>query len=62
MVTKESGAQGAVDEKLRTALDMGLYVILITRPQLLFDGNGGVYDSFDTLAEAVQAELAERPE
>ncbi|QSF47671.1 precorrin-6A reductase [Paenibacillus tianjinensis] len=62
MVTKESGAQGAVDEKLRTALDMGLYVILINRPQLLFDGNGGVYDSFDALAEAVQAELTDKPE
>ncbi|MNH46896.1 cobalt-precorrin-6x reductase [compost metagenome] len=62
MITKESGAEGSVDEKLRAALDMGLYVILITRPQLLFDGTGGVYNSFDELADAVQAGLAESPE
>lgn len=58
LITKESGAEGAVDEKLHAALDMGLHVILITRPQLAFNGAGGVYDSFDALVEAVQAELA----
>ncbi|MEK5448825.1 precorrin-6A reductase [Paenibacillus sp. FSL R7-0331] len=58
MITKESGAEGSVEEKLRAALDMGLYVILIVRPKLDFTGNGGVYHSFAGLAEAVEAALA----
>lgn len=58
MITKESGAEGSVEEKLRAALDMGLYVILIVRPKLDFSGNGGVYHSFAGLAEAVEAALA----
>jgi len=34
MITKESGAEGSVGEKLDTALEMGLHVILIARPEL----------------------------
>ncbi|WP_379133123.1 precorrin-6A reductase [Paenibacillus sp. sgz500958] len=34
MITKESGAEGSVDEKLLPALDMGIQVILITRPEV----------------------------
>ncbi|MDF9844231.1 MULTISPECIES: precorrin-6A reductase [unclassified Paenibacillus] len=58
MITKESGAEGSVEEKLQAALDMGLYVILIVRPQLHCAGNGRIFDSFAELAEAVRAELA----
>ncbi|MFD1908545.1 precorrin-6A/cobalt-precorrin-6A reductase [Paenibacillus rhizoplanae] len=46
MITKESGAEGSVDEKLHAALDMGLYVILIMRPGLSFGDGGTVFDSF----------------
>ncbi|MNE61437.1 cobalt-precorrin-6x reductase [compost metagenome] len=55
MITKESGAEGSVEEKLQAALDMGLYVILIVRPQLHCAGNGRIFDSFAELAEAVGA-------
>jgi len=34
MITKESGSAGAVDEKLRAALDLGIEVIVIGRPKL----------------------------
>lgn len=57
MITKESGAEGSVDEKLHAALDMGLYVILIMRPELSIGENGKVFDSFDEITEAVRAAL-----
>mgnify|MGYP002067004146 CR=1 FL=1 len=50
MITKESGAEGSVDEKLYAALEMGLYVILITRPVAQFSE---VYDSFDDIIAAL---------
>lgn len=57
MITKESGAEGSVDEKLHAALDMGLYVIMIMRPEHSFGDSGTVYDSFDGITAAVQAAL-----
>lgn len=36
MVTKESGTTGAVDEKVETALRLGIDVILISRPEIEF--------------------------
>jgi precorrin-6A/cobalt-precorrin-6A reductase len=51
VVTKESGAEGAVDEKVYSALDMGLYVIMITRPESSFRE---VYDSFDGIVSALE--------
>lgn len=57
MITKESGAEGSVDEKLYAALDMGLYVILIMRPGMFCGGSGNVFDSFDGLTAAVKAAL-----
>jgi precorrin-6A/cobalt-precorrin-6A reductase len=57
MITKESGAEGSVDEKLHAALDMGLYVILIMRPEQSFGDGGTVFDSFDGITAAVTAAL-----
>jgi precorrin-6A/cobalt-precorrin-6A reductase len=34
MITKESGDAGAVDEKVRAAVDMGIEVVVIGRPRL----------------------------
>ncbi|EXX87168.1 precorrin-6x reductase, partial [Paenibacillus darwinianus] len=44
MVTKESGRIGAVDEKVETALQMGIEVILISRPELEF---GTVFTDYE---------------
>jgi precorrin-6A/cobalt-precorrin-6A reductase len=57
MITKESGAEGSVDEKLHAALDMGLYVIIIMRPELTFGESVKVFDSFDEITEAVRTAL-----
>ncbi|MDR6224141.1 precorrin-6A reductase [Desmospora profundinema] len=53
VITKESGQAGAVDEKVGSALDMGLDVILIARPRL-------DYDRVFTEMEAVLAELGKQ--
>lgn len=37
MVTKESGKVGAVDEKITAAIEMGIEVIVIKRPNLFYD-------------------------
>lgn len=57
MITKESGAEGSVDEKLYSALDMGLHVILIARPPAR---GAAVFDSFAALADVLEQELADR--
>ncbi|WP_019912309.1 precorrin-6A reductase [Paenibacillus sp. HW567] len=57
MITKESGAEGSVDEKVHAALDMGLYVILIARPGTAFGAYGEVYDSFTGISDAVARAL-----
>lgn len=51
MITKESGKEGAVDEKLEAALEAGIETIVIGRPKL-------EYDTVHTNFEAVLAELA----
>lgn len=53
MITKESGEQGAVDQKVDAALAMGIEVIIIERPKLDFE------TSFSTV-DAVLDELAKR--
>ncbi|MEF2967356.1 precorrin-6A reductase [Paenibacillus sp. M1] len=58
MITKESGAEGAVEEKLSAALEMGIFVILVTRPVMPPIREGGIFDSFEKLAAAVKAALA----
>ncbi|KQY82185.1 precorrin-6x reductase [Paenibacillus sp. Root52] len=44
MVTKESGKTGAVDEKIQSALEQGIHVVLISRPEAEF---GTVFDEFE---------------
>ncbi|WP_127529389.1 precorrin-6A reductase [Paenibacillus kobensis] len=51
MVTKESGSTGAVDEKVETALNMGIGVILISRPELAF---GTVFTEFEGVLDELQ--------
>ncbi|MBN2910028.1 precorrin-6A reductase [Polycladomyces sp. WAk] len=51
VVTKESGKAGAVDEKVTTALEMGLHVILISRPRLDY---GTVYAEPDKIIRHIQ--------
>jgi precorrin-6A/cobalt-precorrin-6A reductase len=48
MITKESGKEGAVDEKLQAAMEMGIETIVIGRPDIEY---GAVYSSFDGLLE-----------
>ncbi|OKP72690.1 precorrin-6x reductase [Paenibacillus sp. P3E] len=55
MVTKESGAEGSLDEKVYAALDMGICVILIARPQTVFGDSSRVYQSFEEMVSAVTA-------
>ena len=46
VITKESGKVGAVDDKVESALELGLHVILIGRPGLSY---GDVYSEFEPL-------------
>lgn len=46
MVSKESGKTGAVDEKVETALNMGIDVILISRPEIEF---GTVFSAYEDI-------------
>ncbi|PZE20453.1 precorrin-6A reductase [Paenibacillus xerothermodurans] len=45
MITKESGKVGAVDEKLESALEMGIETIVIGRPQVEYGLHFSDYDS-----------------
>lgn len=54
MVTKESGRTGSVDEKVDTALKLGIDVILISRPKQEF---GKVFTDFEGVIRQLQAEL-----
>ncbi|MDP1510370.1 precorrin-6A reductase [Paenibacillus sp. CMAA1739] len=56
MVTKESGRTGAVDEKVQSALDLGIHVILISRPEVEF---GTVFDHFDGVINALRTATGE---
>jgi precorrin-6A/cobalt-precorrin-6A reductase len=44
MVTKESGKIGSVDEKVETALELGIEVLLISRPEIEF---GTVFSDYE---------------
>lgn len=50
MVSKESGTTGAVDEKVETALQMGIDVILISRPEIEF---GTVFTEYEEVLNEV---------
>lgn len=52
MVTKESGKTGSVDEKVETALQMGIDVVLISRPEIEF---GTLFTDFDGVIGQLQA-------
>jgi precorrin-6A/cobalt-precorrin-6A reductase len=45
MITKESGKVGAVDEKLESALEMGIETIVIGRPEVEYGLHYGDFDS-----------------
>jgi precorrin-6A/cobalt-precorrin-6A reductase len=51
MITKESGKVGAVDEKVTAALELGIEVIIISRPQIEF---GEVYTDFEGVLSALR--------
>lgn len=48
VVTKESGKVGAVDDKVESALELGLHVIIIGRPGLAY---GDVYSEFEPVLQ-----------
>ncbi|MNW18349.1 cobalt-precorrin-6x reductase [compost metagenome] len=50
MVTKESGKTGAVDEKVQSALELGIHVVLIARPEVDF---GTVFDHYEGVLTAL---------
>lgn len=52
VITKESGQQGSVDEKVEAALELGLQVILIGRPKLEY---GMMFRDFDQIIAHVDA-------
>ncbi|MCA0757670.1 precorrin-6A reductase [Paenibacillus sp. N4] len=56
MVTKESGKTGSVDEKVETALQMGIEVVLISRPEIEF---GTVFTDFDGVIGQLKAAINE---
>ncbi len=51
MITKESGKVGSVDEKIEAALDCGIEIILIKRPQVQY---GQQYETFEGVEEALK--------
>jgi precorrin-6A/cobalt-precorrin-6A reductase len=53
MITKESGKVGAVDEKVTAAIELGIEVIIISRPQIEF---GEVYTDFEGILARVESE------
>jgi precorrin-6A/cobalt-precorrin-6A reductase len=54
MITKESGKVGAVDEKIQSALTMGIDVILISRPELEF---GDVYSDYEGVLTKLREQI-----
>ncbi|MNW37131.1 Precorrin-6A reductase [compost metagenome] len=50
MVTKESGKTGAVDEKVQSALELDIHVVLIARPEVDF---GTVFDHYEGVLTAL---------
>ncbi|WP_339238380.1 precorrin-6A reductase [Paenibacillus sp. FSL R5-0517] len=56
MVTKESGKTGAVDEKIQSALELGIHVVLISRPEAEF---GTVFDHFEGVLDELERVLVQ---
>jgi precorrin-6A/cobalt-precorrin-6A reductase len=54
VITKESGQIGSVDEKVEAALELGLHVVLISRPRIEY---GRALDKIDQVLDQVRAEL-----
>jgi precorrin-6A/cobalt-precorrin-6A reductase len=54
VITKESGEIGSVDEKVTAALEMGIHVILISRPKMDY---GQVYSRMDQVVSHLRAIL-----
>ncbi|MEI7028232.1 precorrin-6A reductase [Paenibacillus sp. y28] len=55
MITKESGQVGAVDEKVTTALALGIETIIIGRPQVAY---GTVCNDFGSVQQSLTAALS----
>ncbi|BCJ86105.1 precorrin-6A reductase [Effusibacillus dendaii] len=51
LITKESGAEGSVQEKVKAALDEGIRIIVICRPGIEY---GQIYQSAGALLSALQ--------
>lgn len=56
VISKESGKQGSVDEKIEAALELGIPVLLIERPPLHY---GTVYSDFDGVLQALAEKIGE---
>ncbi|MFS1512687.1 precorrin-6A reductase [Chengkuizengella sp. SCS-71B] len=54
MITKESGKVGAVDEKVETALEMGIETIMISRPKIQY---GTKFSDFANILNYIKEEL-----
>ncbi|GGB53703.1 precorrin-6A reductase [Fictibacillus barbaricus] len=53
MVTKESGKQGAVDEKVEAALEIGISVVMIRRPKIQYENQ---YADFEEIVRHISRE------
>ncbi|SDM51249.1 cobalt-precorrin 6A reductase [Fictibacillus solisalsi] len=53
MITKESGKQGAVDEKVEAALEMGIQVVMIKRPKIVYENQ---YSNFEDILQHISRE------
>jgi precorrin-6A/cobalt-precorrin-6A reductase len=51
MITKESGQVGSVDEKIAAAEELGIEIILISRPSIHY---GKIYTDFHSVVEALK--------
>ncbi len=56
MITKESGPNGSVDEKIKAALEMGIEVVVIARPKISYSCK---HSSFDEVIEKITESLEE---
>lgn len=54
MITKESGAPGSVDEKVDAALELGIHVIMISRPNIDF---GTVFSNYEDVIRELEAAI-----
>lgn len=52
MVTKESGKQGSVDEKVEAALELGIETVMIKRPKVNY---GTVFSNFKEIVEKLKS-------